>query len=257
MLLKNLINIIEDKYPLSLAYEWDNPGLILGDYNQEIKKVMTTLDVTEKVLDDALEKGCDCIISHHPLIFSNVKQINTDTRIGRIILKAAKKNVALYAAHTNMDTAHDGINKKLSDLIGIKEGEIIEKNLKISGTGLGYIGNVDEISLKDFAVYIKKVLKSQYIRFSGNPEQLIKRVAIGSGSCAELIPKAIEMGADTIITGDLKYHTCLDFTENNFSIIDAGHFYTEYIAGEMFCEILKNSGVETVISSQQDIFKII
>lgn len=257
MILKDVINIIEEKYPLSLAYEWDNPGLILGDYNQKAEKVMTTVDITEEVLKEAAEKKCDCIISHHPIIFSGIKQINSNTRIGRMILYAAQNNIALYAAHTNMDTASDGINKKLSELIGIKKIEIMEKNKEDEKTGLGCIGNIEKVSLKNFVEHIKNVLDTKYVRFSGNPQQVIGKVAVGSGSCAELIPKAIEMGADTIVTGDLKYHTCVDFANDKFSIIDAGHFPTECIAKKMFCDILKKSGVETVVSSQRDIFNIV
>ncbi len=257
MLLKDLTNIIEENYPIGLAYDWDNPGLILGDWTQNVDKVMVTLDVTEDVLNEAIECGCQCVISHHPLIFGGIKKIDTSSKNGRIILNAAQHNTALYAAHTNMDTAPGGINKKLSDMFHLKNSEIIEKNIAFAGAGLGCIGDIDKISLRNFAILVKRILHTPYVRLSGNPDQTINRVAVGSGSCSELIPAAIGMGADVIVTGDLKYHTCLDYAGEDFSIIDAGHFPTEHIVGEMFADILKNADVEVVCSSQRDIFKIV
>lgn len=256
MILKELINIIEKNYPLNLAYSWDNPGLILGDSKREIKKAFISLDVTSEVIEEAIKTNSDCIISHHPFIFSGLKQINSSSLQGSLILKCAENKIALYSAHTNMDTAPEGINKKLSDMFSLKNSEIIEKNDEIENAGLGRIGNINEISLNLFLDKVKSTLKTPFVRYSGNKNQIIKRVAIGSGSCSELIPKAISMGADTIITGDLKYHTCLDYAGDHFSIIDAGHFPTEQIIKDMFYEILKNTDVELIKSNQQDIFNI-
>jgi len=257
MILQNLINIIEEKYPKSLACDWDNPGLILGDEKKDVKKVLVSLDVTEGVLEEAVRNEADCIVAHHPLIFSGIKQITNKTPIGRIILKAAQKDIAIYAAHTNMDMAPEGINKKLAEMFGLKNAKIIEPLDTLPDSGLGQIGEVEEITLKDFAKKVKELLKTPFVRWCGEENQIIKRVAIGSGSCGELIPEAINMGADVMVTGDLKYHTCLDFANENFSVIDAGHFPTEQIAMDMFEEIIKNADVEIVKSNNTDIFKIV
>ena len=156
-----------------------------------------------------------------------------------------------------MDTAPNGINKKLSDMFSLNDSEIIEKNENTLGAGLGRIGNINEVTLETFLNRVKQILNIPSLRYCGSKNQIIKRVAIGSGSCSELIEKSIEMGADTIITGDLKYHTCLDFTSSSFSIIDAGHFPTEQIVKDMFYDLLKDTGIEIIKSSQQDIFDII
>lgn len=253
MKLGEIIEKINAYYPSVLAYEWDNPGLALGDKERSINKIMLTLDVTEQVLHDAEREGADLVVSHHPLIFGGVKSITTDTHIGRMLLFAAERKIALFSAHTNMDTAEDGINARLARLFGFKDSVIIEPNGET--TGLGRIGSIDEMCLLEFCEIVKKTLNTPFVRVSGCKNQLIKKVAIGSGSCAELIPRAIEMGADTIVTADLKYHTCLDYASDKFSIIDAGHFPTENIVKEMFAEILKGENI--VFSSQRDVFEVI
>lgn len=248
MILNDIINKIEMYFPLSLACEWDNSGLILGDRNREIKKCMVSLDVTEKVLEEAIENNADLIITHHPLIFSGVKKINSDTAIGRMLLKAAENKIALYAAHTNMDMAEYGINAKLSEIFNMKNTFVINED------GLGLIGDIDKMPLSELLKIIREKLDTPFLRYSGNENQLIGKIAICSGSGSEIIENAIKNGADCVITGDLKYHTSLDYTSDSFSIIDAGHFPTEKIAMDMFCEILKD--VEVIKSSQKDIFNL-
>lgn len=257
MQLKEIIKIIESHYPRHLAYDWDNPGLLLGDEQRNIERVLVALDITESVLDEAIKKGADCIISHHPCIFSGVKKITTEDFIGRILLKAAENKIALYSAHTNMDTAECGINEKLKEMFGLENSEVIEANESDPSAGLGRIGDIKPITLKEFLVKVKSVLRTPNLRYSGDEDQIIKRVAIGSGSCSELISEAKRKGADTIITGDLKYHICLEHTSNEFCIIDAGHFATEIIVTDMFSDILKDIGIEVIKADQEDIFKFI
>ena len=256
MKISDILSIIESNYPTSLAYEWDNPGLILGDADREIKKILVSLDVTEDVLEEAIANNADMILSHHPFIFSEIKQINTSSKTGRILLKAAENKIALAAAHTNMDSAEDGINARLCRILDITNEKTIEENEKYPGLGIGRIGKIEKQTLKEFLKKVKNALNTPYLRYSGDTEQIIETAAVGSGSCSEIIPEAIKKGADVIITGDLKYHTCLDYASKSFSIIDAGHFPTEKIATDMFCEILDNSGAEVIKSSQKDIFNI-
>ncbi len=255
MKLYEITKKIETRFPKELAYEWDNPGLILGDESREINKILLTLDITESVLKEAKENNADLIISHHPLIFSGIKNITSGSRLGKMLLFAAENKISLYCAHTNMDTAEFGINTKLAEMLGFKNAEFIEKNSSFKNAGLGKIGDIEETTLKEFAENVKKTLNTPFVRISGNKNQIIKRAAVGSGSCSELIPQAINMGADVIVTADLKYHTCLDFESDSFSIIDAGHFPTENIVKEMFSEILK--GENLIFSHQEDIFKVI
>lgn len=256
MKLKDIINIIEKNYPPVLAYEWDNSGFILGNRDNEIKKCIVTLDITDSVVDDAVKNGANLIISHHPIIFSGIKKINTDNNIGKILLRCASHNISLYAAHTNMDTAQNGINVKLAAIFNLADTVIIEPNSDYKGCGLGVLGHISPISLCDFLGEVKDNLNTPFVKYSGFENQIISSVAIGSGSCADLIPAAKSLGADTIITGDIKYHTALDYSSYEFSIIDAGHFPTEQIVRDMFSDILINADIEIIKSNQKDIFKI-
>lgn len=255
MKLFEIIEKINSHYPPCLAYDWDNPGLIFGRKEQTVNKILVSLDITEEVIKEAAQKSANLVISHHPLIFSGIKSVNEDTRVGKILLFAAEHNISLFCTHTNMDTAENGINTYLAKLLNMENTEFIEKNPDFENAGLGKIGTVTPTTLASLAKKVKTVLNTPFVRICGNEEQPIQKIAVASGSCSELIPTAVSLGADVIITGDLKYHTCLDYTSETFSVIDAGHFPTENIVKNMFAEIL--GGENIVFSSQKDIFKII
>ena len=126
MYLKDIIKIIEKKYPKKLAYSWDNNGLMLGDENTHIKKIMLTLECTKEIIDEAIEAGVDLIISHHPFIFSGIKSINTKDYKGECIYKAIKNNISIYSAHTNFDIGEDGLNDEVANLLNLEEVNILK-----------------------------------------------------------------------------------------------------------------------------------
>ena len=252
MILKEIINIIEEKYPKNLAYEWDNVGLLAGSCKKEIKKILVTLDVTPDVVDEAVNLGIDLILSHHPLIFEGVKSFEENSAKTNMYVKIIRNNMAVYSAHTNMDRAENGINQRLSEILGLKNISVLEDE-----TGLGRVGEIDETSLSQFAKMIKEKLNTKMVRVSGNPDAKISKVAIGSGACSDLYPIAINKGADVLVTADLKYHTAIDSANDGISIIDAGHYPTEIIVMDMFEEILKNTNLKIYKSKITDIFSYI
>ena len=239
---------MENAFPCECAYEWDNVGLLTGDKNANIGKILLTLDITEATVDEAISKDCDLILSHHPILFSGIKSVTTDSSEGRIILSAAKHGINIYAAHTNCDVAPGGLNAYLAKLLQIENAEPLEES------GLGRIGTLcTERSLSDFAEDVKKALGLEFVRVCGDRKKMIKTVAIGSGACSESIPFAIEKGADVMITGDTKYHVMLDAVRD-ICIIDAGHFGTEFIVCNIFEKLLENSPVETVKTESKDVY---
>ena len=127
MKLRNLINKIESKYPTNLAYSWDNVGLLVGEYEQEVKKILVTLEANEKVVDEAITKGVDLIITHHPFIFSKINRVNSGDLKGRLILKLIKNDISLYSMHTNFDIAKDGLNDYFMEIMGFENCEILEE----------------------------------------------------------------------------------------------------------------------------------
>lgn len=252
MILKDIINIIEKEYPKNLASEWDNVGLLAGKDTNEIKSVLVTLDITPDVVDEAVKMNADLILSHHPLLFGGVKSFREDNEKMNMYVKIIRNNISVYSAHTNMDTAPYGINQRLAELFNFSDIEVLEDE-----TGLGRIGNIKEITLKDFCKVVKEKLNTPGLRVAGNLNSTIKRVAVGSGSCGDIIPIALKKGADVMITADMKYHIAIDSVDNGISVIDAGHYPTEIIVMDMFEKLLKDTGLEIKKSENKDIFSYI
>ncbi len=250
MKLKEIIEKIEAHFPTQSAMEWDNVGLLLGDRESDIGKVLLTLDITYDIVEQAKAAGAELILSHHPIMFSPVQKITPDTQIGKILLLAAENKINIYSAHTNCDVAEAGINAKLAELFCLENAEALDES------GLGRIGNLkEEMKFSDFAKIVCKRLNTPHIRYSGDENRLVRRVAIGSGACGDYIGKAYEMGADVMITSDVKYHEMLDAKEAGINVIDAGHYPTEIIVTDIFAELLKDCGPMLVKAESCDVFK--
>lgn len=257
MKVKDIVKRIEDIAPKGLAYEWDNTGLIAGNPQKEVKKIYLTLDMFKYNIDEAIENGVDMIISHHPILFKGIKEINVLNPEAYVLEKIIKNDIALYAAHTSMDCAKGGINDVLAEKIGLKEVEIIEKS-EIEGCGLGRIGNLtNEITLKEMCEKVKENLKTPFVRVCGDLERKINRVAVGGGACDDLIPDALSMGADVMVTADMKYHISADSVDKGICVIDAGHYPTEVFVIDIFENLLKDTQVEIFKSSCKDVFKVV
>lgn len=252
---KDIAEIINNFAPQELAYPWDNPGLIIGDRQRQVKKVYVTLDVFKFNVDEAISVGADMIVSHHPILFKGIKKIDTATQEGYVVRKLIENDIALYAAHTNLDCTVGGINDVLADKLGITECEIIEKNAQFDGCGLGRIGNLREsVSLGEFAKSVKNVLGTPFVRVCGDLNKKIARVAVGGGACDDLIPTAAMMGADVMVTADMKYHIASESMDSGIAVIDAGHFPTEAFATEIFARLLADVDVEIYTSTEADVF---
>lgn len=248
MKISDIIDILEKEFPEELAYEWDNVGLLIGDRSREVTTVVTCLDVTEDTMEFAKNAGAELIISHHPVIFSPINRINGDTKTGKLLMDAIENKIAVYSAHTNCDKAEIGINTRLAQIFNLTDVEPLEED------GLGRIGNLAKpMEFIEFAKSVEETL-SVKIRFCGDTKTEIKRVAICSGSGADVIPASIKKGADVLITGDTKYHQMLD-TKDEINIIDAGHFGTEIIVAEIFAETLCDAGVRVFWQDTEDVFK--
>ncbi len=251
-----IVRLIEKTAPLALAYEWDNSGLLIGSRGKEVNKIYITLDTNKYTVDEAISLGADMIVSHHPIMFGGIKQIDYNTPSGYVISELIKHDIALYAAHTSMDCANGGINDVLAERLGITGTEIIENNPDFPGCGLGRIGTVKDQTLKELAEVVKAALNTPFVRVSGDPGKIIKRAAVGGGACDDLIPAARNMGADVMVTADMKYHITMDSVESGIAVIDAGHYPTEVFVTDIFKNILKDCGAEILISTEKDVFEV-
>ena len=236
---KEIAEVIEKYAPQSLAFEWDNVGILCGSNEKEVKKVLLTLDINEFTVNEAIKSGCDMIISHHPVFFGGVKRIDFNTSDGRMIKNIINNDITVFAAHTNMDVANGGINDALADIFELSNVKYVEDN------GLGRYGNLPcKVKLSEFCETVKEKLDTPFLRVCGSFEKEIETVAVASGSCAE-------------ITADMKYHEMCDSFFSGIAVIDAGHYPTEKIVIEIFEKIIKNIDIECVKSENTDVFKFI
>lgn len=201
-----------------------------------MKRLRVALDPLPKVVQEACRDQVDLLITHHPLIFKPLTMIDFDAPIGRIIRLAARKRLSIFAAHTNLDSARDGLNDLLASRIGLKEVKVFLDASPPSSqslndeTGLGRIGRMDTaMELADLAAEIKTKLNLDYVKYAGNPHLTVNRVAVCTGSGSGLMAHFLKSDAQVFITGDLRYHDARDAEANRRGLIDIGHFASEHL----------------------------
>ncbi len=226
---QDIINEMEAFAPSKLKEDFDNVGLMVGDKNREVKKVLLALDCTKEVIDEAIENKCEMIITHHPLIFRKPNRIVKGDLLGDKIIKLIENKISVYSSHTNLDAIKDGINDKVVNILGFKKSKIIDKSI-LEDSGIGRIVYLEEpIKTKDLINNIKEKLNIDML--TGHiSNEYVSNIAIINGSGSSYFNKAYEMGADCIITGDTSYHFVSDYKELGVTILDAGHFGTEWLA---------------------------
>ncbi|KGM97893.1 hypothetical protein Z968_01630 [Clostridium novyi A str. 4552] len=249
-------NIVEDFAPVKLKLSYDNVGLMVGELNNEIGNILVALDCTLDVIEEAKEKNCNFIFTHHPLLYRKPSSVTSETLVGKKILELIKNNISLYSAHTNLDSVKSGINDTVMKMLEIKNCKTIEfsegKDKDDNVSGLGRVGTLENpITVKEMCSRVKEVLKTPYVRYIGEDSKKIKTIAVINGSGQDYFDRARKMGADCIITGDTTYHIISDYNEDGISVIDGGHFPTEWLAFKDICmrlqEKIKEAGFENKI----------
>lgn len=245
MKINDLIKCLEEFAPVELAEKWDNVGFLVGDRNSEVNKVLIALEITDEVIDEAIEKDVELIITHHPLIFKTIKNINTDSAIGNKIIKLIKNDIALYSAHTNLDSAKYGTTDVLCEVIGFDVTGVLLQNSVDSDAGLGRVCSLGyDTSVEDVLNKIKNTKKFDYIMYAEDKDGLNKKVnKIGLCTGAmdfEMIYKAKELECDVFISGDMKHHMAQIAKEIGITIIDLGHYCTENIVVDSLKKKLEN-----------------
>ena len=223
-----LISWLEEKYPTSAAEDWDNVGLLTGDDTKEVGNVFLALDLTEETLDEAIDKGADMIITHHPMIFSGIKKINNHSFTGRKILTLIRHEIPYFAMHTNYDVL--GMADLSAKYLDLTDTKVLSVTQEESGEGFGRVGKIPEkMTLGMYASRVKEALRLQDVKVYGNLEKEVETAAVCTGSGKSMIRAAIKAGADVYVTGDIDHHTGLDTVAEGLALIDAGHYGTEYI----------------------------
>lgn len=254
MICKEILDKLEQLSPSSFAMDWDNSGFLLGDGNSEVRRVLIALDATLEVINEAVEKKADLLLTHHPMIFDPVKRVVEQDVIGKKILTLAKNNINYACMHTNFDVM--GMADAVADELSLKRKSVLDVTYEdeISKEGLGRIGFLPrEVSLRELAETVKLKFHLPNVVLYGEGDRIVEKIAICGGSGSSCIPHAIKGGAQVLITGDITYHKALDAVEQGLSIIDAGHFGIEKIFIPYMKDFFEKELRQiTVLCSQQE-----
>lgn len=236
--IKDVTNVLEEWAPLRYQEGYDNAGLIVGDPAKEVKGVLITLDSTEDVVEEAIQLGANLIIAHHPIVFGGLKRFNGANYVERTVIKAIKNDIAIYACHTNLDSVMDGVNSKISDLLGLKNRSILNLKKGEEQVGSGMVGELSEsMEEMEFLQLVKKQFKAGSVRYTNLLNKKVVKVAVCGGSGSFLLDDAINSGADVFLTSDFKYHQFFD-ADNKIVIVDIGHFEAEICTQELIYDYL-------------------
>lgn len=252
MKIKEVISYLEDLAPLEYQEEWDNSGFQLGSRDKEVKGILICLDVTQGALDKCKDLEYNLIISHHPLIFSPIESLDYEKPNVSTITRAIKNDIAIYSAHTNLDATLGGVNDVLAEKLGFDLVNILETNSY--GTGIGRYGNIEKTSLGDLANHTSKALGTSLIYY-GDKDKEISSLAISGGSGGSMIKKALDLGVDALITGDIKHHDHIDALAGGLALIDAGHYKTEIPVCYKLKDYLLTKGLSKVYVYENDLQK--
>lgn len=226
---------IERLAPVCLAEDYDNVGLLVGNEKSEVSAVMLCIDVTPDVVVEAARKGCGLVVSHHPVIFRAVKSVFTDTFQGKILASALKNNVSLYAAHTNLDNADEGLCRKAAEMLGLAE------ILPLCEEG-GAVGKIDTV-LRKLAEKVSDVFGDETISYVGDPNRRISSVAVvtGAGGGSEKLYRAALASADAFVSAEFKHHLAVEAQAMGRSLVQFSHFDSEKICINLFEDCLSKA----------------
>ena len=255
MKINKVVDALEQYAPLPLQEGYDNAGLQVGlTETVEVSGALLCLDVTEQVVDEAIEKGCNLIVSHHPLIFRKLARISDENYVQRTVRKAIKNDIAIVSMHTNMDAATGGVNFKIAEKLGLKNLSFFAGEKEVDGVkgGEGVIGEVSETdgwAADDLVLLLRDKFAVESVQCNQLLRRPIRRVALCGGAGSFLLDAAIQAGADAFITGEMHYHEYFGH-EQEIQICVIGHYQSEQFTSEIFKSIIEEKcpGVKCFIS---------
>lgn len=260
---RDVMDVMERIAPKKLAEDWDNPGLLVGSPNDEVRRVLVCLDVREMIVKRAAAEDFQMIVAHHPVIFRGLKKLRTDLPDGRLLGALLRAGVAVFAAHTNLDSVEGGVNDVLAARIGLNPETIAPLgHADELSESLGRVGKLPApMEARAFAEQVKKGLGAINIRFVSGGDRPVKKVGLCSGSGAEFIERAAFLGCDAFVTGDVRYHDAQRAAALGIHVVDAGHFATEQPVVEILAKRLAEElgdKVEIVAdAAARDFFEIL
>ena len=250
MKLGKVISALEERANPAFQDDFDNSGLQVGSPQDEVSNALVCLDITEDILEEAADTGCDLIVSHHPLIFKALRQVSDATYQQRCVTRAVRQGIAIYSAHTSLDNAPGGVNHMMARMIGLDNTQwLLPRTDGVSGSGLtGELAQAEDYA--EFLDRMRKVFGVKALRCSGQgtDRRKVRKVALCGGAGAFLLPNAIAAGADCFVCGEFHYH---DYFENSgVLLVELGHYQSEQFTMQLLQEILLSSlpDLETVVT---------
>ena len=250
-----IVSAFEAVAPLALQESYDNSGLIVGDRDAEVTRALLCLDCTEAVVDEAIGKGCDLIIAHHPIVFGGLKRFTGGDYVQRTVIKAIQNNIAIYACHTNLDNVlRGGVNERIAQQLGFDVERVLRPIAADFGSfassrgvvdsevfrtaGAGILCNLQKpMNVLDFLQHVKERMGAEVVKYTKCDVELVGKVAICGGAGSFLIGDALRAGADAFITSDVKYHEFFD-AQGKMLLCDIGHYESERYTIDLFSNIL-------------------
>lgn len=247
--LTDIVAYLENLAPPDLAEDWDNVGLLVGDGQQPVERVMTCLTLTPDVAEEAVWRKTDLVVTHHPILFRPVQRLTSDTHDGKLLLELIAARVAVYSPHTAFDSTAGGINQSLAESLGLLDIDVLRPakpgerghgdteppaaSTEHEIIGGGRCGSLPQPeSLVAFNERVKAALDIRYLQYVGDEGRLIQRVGVACGSAAEFLPDARKHECDVFVTGEARFHACLEARATGIAMVLAGHYATERPAVE-------------------------
>lgn len=243
MTVNGIVEMIEKVASLSLAAEYDNSGMVVETHSDEVTGIVVALDMTNDVIDMAVNEGANLIVTHHPIIFSPIKKLRLDDYTTSLVIKAVKNNIAVYSAHTNFDNCKGGITDAIMNALGVLKSEPLEED------GTGRVGDVKGRQLSDIVNELSDFTGEKTLRVSGDIKRTIGRIAVinGAGGRDESIVDVLKKKeVDLFITGETKHSLALSLKANNIAFIDVEHYSAEKIFVELMSAVLEKSNVKII-----------
>ena len=238
--IKDLTDHLESIAPRHLQESYDNAGLIVGYPDREVTGVLTTLDCTETIVEEALARGCNLIVAHHPIVFRGLKQFNGSDYVQRTVMLAIRHDVAIYAIHTNLDNVRSrGVNERIAQTLGLENLRLLGPKNDEQTIGSGMVGELPTpLAETDFLALLKERLLTGVVKHTELLGGKVKTVALCGGAGGFLLGKAKAAGAQVFVTSDYKYHEFFD-AEGEIVICDVGHYESEQFTTDLLAELLR------------------
>lgn len=241
LLIQDIISVLEAIAPPHLQESYDNAGLIVGNPQTPVSGVLFCLDSTEMIVDEAISLGCNLVVAHHPIVFRGLKRLNGTNYVERTVMQAIRRNVAIYAIHTNLDNVHrQGVNAKIAEKLGLQNTQILlPKSGNTPDVGAGLVGELPKpLPELDFLQAVKTSFLVGCVRHTALLQKPVQRVAVCGGSGSFLLAEARRARADAFVTADFKYHEFFD-ADGQILIADIGHYESEQFTVELLYDLVR------------------